>query len=794
MTKHFDKFGFPQPILACQAEVGKIKEWRFIAGDAPSRTVEVERADKNIGESFGRFLHWLICSADRLPPGQAVIAYYDQHIELVRWVGQRMGYRVLSAKVELDWSGNHLQLDRRARAITDSWVVLMPSEKAQAERRASSAHWTQTHMVIKAQHTPAQTSQQQPEVKPDGAAASYQAQGGGALPPIVPPISPPQAPSTSSQVTGSQVPSRNPSNAKTLNQRLDEVERDFNNVLLPQCNKFLTMPSYDHKTRDAEYRRLTQVIDKGLIHWLDGLAIPEDNPARMRRKAMVVHAHQVLEALDRAPKSASPGSGVVEVPSPAAELTGSAPEVATAVPQAVATTPPSHGTTRSHPQTTPIVSPSPPPYSPASPSPASSSTMTSASPLIQKPPLQPVVRRRAPPPPKKFVTAKALYDFQPEAGNEEELAIKEDDEIEVIEKTATLEEEGWCRARIKGAQKIGLVPLEYLEIEQMTPAAAQAPATTPVNTPQLATTSHTPASATFAQGSHTSYGGALPSSVNPVAPTQVLAAIPVTTPKLATTSHTPASAPFAQGSHTSYAGASPSSVNPVAPTRVSYPTTYSTSAPIYPQSNYTAQPAEATTNPQSPFRGDQVNTTANPIPYQDNQNNNSLDNGSSVNNTSLSAPNDIGLPRSETNPLTSSSPPFEPDTLASGPGSGSAMGNMEPYSDAQDIDLANTLGPDPTTETTDAQQSMMYSNIYSPPSSFTSVATADPLMTNFAPDYYSSPVTTPIASPTVLADEQMMNSIAFSQMSTEDIIDDTDEMEGAVVGAEEFDGYDPSLI
>lgn len=66
LTKHFDKYRFPQPILACQAEVGKIKEWRFIAGDAPSRTVEVEKADKSIGESFGRVLHWLICSADRL--------------------------------------------------------------------------------------------------------------------------------------------------------------------------------------------------------------------------------------------------------------------------------------------------------------------------------------------------------------------------------------------------------------------------------------------------------------------------------------------------------------------------------------------------------------------------------------------------------------------------------------------------------------------------------------------------------------------------------------------------------
>lgn len=298
---------------------------------------------------------------------------------------------------------------------------------------------------------------------------------------------------------------------KTLDQRLDEIEGDFNNVLLPQCNKLLTM---SHNTRDAEYHRLTHIIEKGLIYRLDGLPIPENHPARMRREAMVAHAQQVFEALDSASKFASSESFLVEVPTPAAESAGSAPKAATTVPLAVATTPPNHRTARLHTQLTPIISPSPPPYSPASPSPAYSGTITSAPPSAQKPPLLKVVHRRAPPPPKKFIIAKALYDFEPEADNEEELAIKEDDEIEIIEKTAILEEEGWCRARIKGEKKIGLVHLEYLEIEQKAPAAAQVLVTIPASNSVLATTPQTAGSAPFVQGSHGSYGRASPSSVN----------------------------------------------------------------------------------------------------------------------------------------------------------------------------------------------------------------------------------------------------------------------------------------
>jgi len=71
-------------VQLAQAEVGAIKDWRFLISDSNSRAFHVEKTDKPIGENFSRVLHWLICSADRVSSDQTVIAYYDQHIELIK--------------------------------------------------------------------------------------------------------------------------------------------------------------------------------------------------------------------------------------------------------------------------------------------------------------------------------------------------------------------------------------------------------------------------------------------------------------------------------------------------------------------------------------------------------------------------------------------------------------------------------------------------------------------------------------------------------------------------------------
>jgi len=73
------------------------------------------------------------------------------------------------------------------------------------------------------------------------------------------------------------------------------------------------------------------------------------------------------------------------------------------------------------------------------------------------------------------------------------LARKEDDEIEIMEKTATLEKQGWCSARIKGEKEIRLVPLAYLKIERKVSTTTHALAiTASLLAPSITNTSEYP--------------------------------------------------------------------------------------------------------------------------------------------------------------------------------------------------------------------------------------------------------------------------------------------------------------
>ena len=469
LVRHFEKSGFPQPVASRQAEVGLIRDWRFLDADSPSRNYDIEKADKSIGENFGRVIHWLICSADRLPPGQAVIAYYDQHIELIKWIGQRMGYSILHAACELDLGGVHSQLDKKSRATIDTWVLLMPSEKAQATRRASSAQWAQSHQQNTEQTPPTQKPQPQPcQPTRNPVQASQEA----TVPPVVPVVPSPQVHSGPHFTPKEQGPVPFQAPQKTIDERLDAVEWELTNAIFPQYQRLLSKPPPDLNTRAFGLNRLIQHIEKGIIDCADGIPIPPNHPARVRRKDMIVQAQKLLHALDIANKNWSAANpqqnssvtrpDVLPTAPISQELKVELPALTSSVQSAQQSTVTATASNPTSPQAqpSPAHSTSPPPYSPTT-SPFSVSDVNSGFPF----PGRPAVRRKAPPPPKKFVPAKALYDFEPE-NNEEELAFKEGDEIEIIERNAVLEEDGWCRARVKGFKKLGLAPLEYLEIDE----------------------------------------------------------------------------------------------------------------------------------------------------------------------------------------------------------------------------------------------------------------------------------------------------------------------------------------
>jgi SH3 domain len=108
------------------------------------------------------------------------------------------------------------------------------------------------------------------------------------------------------------------------------------------------------------------------------------------------------------------------------------------------------------------------------PSTSSLSSPPPAGPGATAPPLRPY-GRFAPPPP-RVVRAVAMYDFEPEGNEGQELAFRAGDMIEIIAKTKELDIGGWCTARVQGSWKTALAPISYLhELPNQAPPAVQRP-------------------------------------------------------------------------------------------------------------------------------------------------------------------------------------------------------------------------------------------------------------------------------------------------------------------------------
>ena len=263
-------------------------------------------------------------------------------------------------------------------------------------------------------------------------------------------------------------------------EQFNTINNWFNAGLKPQCQALLRAPPADRRAFDAERTRLINLAEQEVIQKLDALQIPEGTQGREKRKAVIMQAQSMISALETVgaplatPVLSSPSKPAF-VPLPSAEIDRPpAPSVQAA---SVAVQPPAAGgiadakpplmssatDVSSPPSASNVTSPttSPPPYSPGTSPAGSTSTTTSGFPFHEK--RNTVIRRRAPPPPR---TARALYDFEPdeEEDNDDELAFKEGDILEITAKSTDLEAEGWCKARIKGTRKVGLAPLEYLEM------------------------------------------------------------------------------------------------------------------------------------------------------------------------------------------------------------------------------------------------------------------------------------------------------------------------------------------
>ncbi|MCJ1390166.1 hypothetical protein MMC18_003024 [Xylographa bjoerkii] len=407
LIQHFDFHGFPQPLMG--RDVGAIKDWRFLSGDSNTRFYDVEKADKHMGEAMGRVLYWLITSAERMPAGMAVIAYYKQHIELINWMGTKFGFCVLNGAKDLDLKGPHLKLENKYRATIEAWVIIMPSQSAQLNKQHAISQWNQAQ--------------------------------------------PPSPPSTQ------------PSNPSTSHHRMSIASSVSSVDITGQAASKLTVST------DAGGAAPPRSVGIGAVMTHAGHATrrtgsyprPAMNASQAPQSTVSSPGPTTTQGLTSQPLSpSSPPAGVASPTSTSA--TASIPGTPTLIELSAQNSSPSY-------RPVPVFTPS---FSTSSNSPLTTSTsyfpIASApspaplpsEPLITKRPTS-ILRRKAPPPPRKFTPAKALYDFAPEDEGGDELVFHEGDDIEIVEKSAELENDGWCKARVKGSTKIGLAPLEYLE-------------------------------------------------------------------------------------------------------------------------------------------------------------------------------------------------------------------------------------------------------------------------------------------------------------------------------------------
>ena len=84
----------------------------------------------------------------------------------------------------------------------------------------------------------------------------------------------------------------------TPSEALDQISTSFHSNFKPQCERFITSPPSDPKTREFEYKKLSEGILAQVILKLDGVETEGDEGVRARRKELVRETQAWLGRLD----------------------------------------------------------------------------------------------------------------------------------------------------------------------------------------------------------------------------------------------------------------------------------------------------------------------------------------------------------------------------------------------------------------------------------------------------------------------------------------------------------------
>ncbi|MCJ1353122.1 MAG: hypothetical protein MMC33_003107 [Icmadophila ericetorum] len=107
-------------------------------------------------------------------------------------------------------------------------------------------------------------------------------------------------PTSPPQPTSTPTPPAPPSHSgpRTALSTIEEISSNFHVQYVPTCIKFISNPPTDAKTREFEYKKLSESILAQVILKLDGVETGGDDVARSRRKALVKETQDLLARLD----------------------------------------------------------------------------------------------------------------------------------------------------------------------------------------------------------------------------------------------------------------------------------------------------------------------------------------------------------------------------------------------------------------------------------------------------------------------------------------------------------------
>lgn len=98
--------------------------------------------------------------------------------------------------------------------------------------------------------------------------------------------------------SSSPKPPHSSAKPKTPLETFDAILSNYRTNILPKCTSFTTHPPTDEKTRDFEYKKLTETVLQQVIFKLDAIEIDGDEELRAKRKQLVKETQNILSKLD----------------------------------------------------------------------------------------------------------------------------------------------------------------------------------------------------------------------------------------------------------------------------------------------------------------------------------------------------------------------------------------------------------------------------------------------------------------------------------------------------------------